>query len=92
MTNKFDTIHMSRTSNQMDIEYTLSNTYETFANDDDTLGHKRSFKNFQIINTIQSLFYNYNAVKLEIKKIYIYLGKKSLFLKTNTLAITLLFK
>ena len=52
----------------MNIKYIFSSTHETFTSDGHIPGPKRSFKKFQISSNMCFIFYNYNAVKLEIKQ------------------------
>ena len=70
---QIDLIDIYRTSHPETAEYTFfSSTHRTFSRIDHILGHKLSLSKFKKIEIIASIFFNHNAMRLEITS-----GKKT---------------
>jgi len=59
-------------------EYTFSSAHGTFSRIDHILGHKSYLSKFKKIETVSSIFFNYNALRLDINY------KKKMVRNTNT--------
>ena len=68
-----DLIDIFRTFHPNAEEYTLfSHAHGTFSRIDHILGHKSNLSTFKKIEIVSSIFYNHNAMRLDIN----YKGKK----------------
>ena len=64
--NQIDLIDIYRTFHPKAAEYTFLSAYGTFSRIDNMWGHKVSLAKFKKIETISSIFSNYNSMRLEI--------------------------
>ena len=61
-----DLIDIFRTFHPNADEYTFSSVHGTFSRIDHTLGHKSNLSKFKKIEIVSSIFFNYNAMRLDI--------------------------
>ena len=62
-----DLIDIYRTSHSKAAEYMFSSAHETFSRIDHMLGYKARLGAFKKSEIISSIFFNHNAMRLEIK-------------------------
>ena len=73
-----DLIGIFRTFHSNIEEYTFSSAHGTFSRIDHILGHKSYLSKFKKIETVSRIFFNYNAMRLDINY------KKKTVRNTNT--------
>ena len=61
-----DLIGIFRTFHSNIEEYTFSSAHGTFSRIDHILGHKSYLSKFKKIETVSRIFFNYNAMRLDI--------------------------